>query len=431
MFESDIVWVEFIVQISIVVPACTLFHRMVGFKKLLPNVPAWLPGSLLYFVWKVINEVTVRWPELIPLDFSTLITYRAIVAMVFIFVVMPKFFNGSFLKRYFAFFPMEVLGIVAYIFRVGCMAAIRSCGAYEILESNVAVLLVVRIIIEWLPFFLLMWILRKPIKQYHDNEIKKKGIFIAGTVIIFCLEGISFFLAINVEVLTNWRMFIGGSIICGWLGFRIYFQNKQNETMYLQKKLMENHYQSIKNQTEQIERVQTEVGELLHSVEQYGKQTGYFAENIKEYEAELKEIYQKLKRIDYCNSIVIDAVLHSKVRECEKKGIGITIDMQDIKLGEVSEIDVFEIVYEMLDLGISQAEEKKELPQKAIAVKGKNIAGQLLFEVDCPESKNVKKEFSNRFKRVKRNVHKLEGYCTKKKEDGIEKIMIGIPCKQI
>lgn len=148
MFESDIVWIEFIVQVSLMVPGCVVMNKIIGFRKIWRNIPDWFVGSLTYLAWKIINEIMLRYPEMISDNLPVVMTCRLTTVLIVMLCIMPWFYRGSLLKKYFQYFLAEIIGIVAFICRAGCMALLRVSGVYTILQKIPFILLIVRIIIN-------------------------------------------------------------------------------------------------------------------------------------------------------------------------------------------------------------------------------------------------------------------------------------------
>ncbi|MGN1167434.1 MAG: hypothetical protein ACI4S2_13520 [Lachnospiraceae bacterium] len=245
-------------------------------------------------------------------------------------------------------------------------------------------------------------------------------------------ETVTALVTISKDFLENWRAIANPIILFGAIGITIYLLKRENERIYLQKQLLENHYQSIKSQEEQVVSMQSEIGELLKAAEKLEKEKKYSEEELKHYGEELKKLHSKLRRVDYCDNLMLDAVLHNKEKECEEKNIKLDIRMQDISFGGVSDVDIFEVVYGMLEVAIDLVEMQEDKALKTIVISGKNLAGQVVIEVSIPSNTHISgkdiKESRNQYKRLKRKVKVLRGQCIRKIEGETEKIVVGLTC---
>ena len=435
MFESNVMWIETVTQLLIVVPFCFLMEKSVGFKRIWKNIPAWLPVGILYTSWNIYNIIVVRYPHLLTGTISQTTAYgiRAISGLVLMFIILPCFYKGGMVERYFAAFLLEEVSLFAGLLRYACMMLIKNSWFYDRLEQKIILLLVFRIFIEYMPYYFFYFVFRKRFDNYHDLVRMHKKICCAAVVLIIVLETIFAFISGSKEFQEFWRVIAGTLFLFAVVGVTIYLLKKENERIYLQKQLMENHYQFIKGQEEQITAIQSEIGRLLEAAEAFEKQIGYKEEDLKYYEEELKKIHSKLQRVDYCDNLMLDAVLHNKAKECEEKNIKLDIQMNNVNLWAIRDIDIFEIVYEMLEIAICYTTMQEDEALKRITISGKNLAGQVVIETVAPKvskkQKRTVKENRKRYSVLKRKVKKLKGQCVISTKENTESIISGIPCE--
>lgn len=395
------------------------------FKK----VPNWLLTFVLYLSWDIFNAMVLWYPQLITNYMSEPVAYRirAIIGLLLMFVILPFTYQGGIVERLFACFLIEVVSIFGTAFRYTCMVFLKTNSWYYELEKKEVLLLVFRLFIEGLPYFAIYFIFRKWFEQYHELVKKhQKGCAVA-IVINISLEVISAFITLSKDFQEIWRGTAGVLFLFLVIILGIYLLRRENEQKYLQKQLLENHYQSVKCQEDQILNMQSEIGNLLDAAERIEKQKEFGEEDIKNYAAELKKIHSKLKRIDYCDNLMMDALLHNKATECEESQIKLDIHLQDINYGKIPDLSMFEIVYGLLKIAIKKAklEEKNEL--RSIRISGKNMMGQVVIEITFPSVICDDRKDEKEYRRIKRKIQKCKGKCVRSTEGKTEKIIVGMP----
>lgn len=433
MFETDITWIEALAQLSLTIPFGYFIKKTVGCKNVWKHIPSWFLPMILYTLWNIYNIIVIRYPQVLTGIISERLAYelRAVWGLTLMFGILPLFYEGNVLERYFFFPFFEIISLISGTFRFVCMILLERSGLYYVMEKKLFLLLVFRVFIECAPYFFCYYVFHKYFNNYQVLINNNKMVCIILTVIGMCLESITAFLAVTSVHLNIWRGSIGTAYLALAIGTVIVMLKKENKQKYLQKQLLENHYRSIRSQEDQITNMQSEISRLLKAAEELEREKIYSEEELKHYAEELKRLHRQLKRVDYCDNLMLDAVLHNKERECEEKQIKLEIKMHDISFGKVSDVDLFEILYGMLEVAIGQVE-MQEKSLKTISLDGKNLAGQVVIEASFPLNahKNRKntKEVMKQYKRLKRKVKALHGQCIWKTEGEMEKIIVGIIC---
>ncbi len=83
-------------------------------------------------------------------------------------------------------------------------------------------------------------------------------------------------------------------------------------------------------------------------------------EKIKEYINEVKERFDKMERISYCNNPSLDALLSIKAKEAEAEGIKTLFEVCDMTKVNVSDFDICSVVANLLDNAIEAAKKTLE-----------------------------------------------------------------------
>ncbi|MGN1167432.1 MAG: hypothetical protein ACI4S2_13510 [Lachnospiraceae bacterium] len=434
MFESDITWIEALSQLSLTVPVYFLMKKTVGCKKIWKQIPSWFLPAILYTLWNIYNVIVIRYPQILTDIISEQLAYelRAVCGIILMFVILPMIYEGRTLERYFFCSLLEIISLFSGLFRYVCMMLFKISGLYYVMEKMVFLLLLFRLFIECAPYFFCYYVFEKNFGDYRVLVNKHKIACSVLTVIIICMESGTAFFCVERNFLDIWRGIGGMAYLFFVIGTVIFMLKKDNRQIYRQKQLLENHYQSIRNQEEQVVSMQSEIGELLKAAEKLEKEKKYSEEELKHYGEELKKLHSKLRRVDYCDNLMLDAVLHNKEKECEEKNIKLDIRMQDISFGGVSDVDIFEVVYGMLEVAIDLVEMQEDKALKTIVISGKNLAGQVVIEVSIPSiaSKNGKvlRKSRNQYKRLKRKAKVLRGQSVICTDKDYQKIVLGIPC---
>lgn len=420
-------------QLSLTIPFGYFTKKTVGSKKIGGAISSWIPAAMLYALWNTYNTMVIHYSQIFAGIMSETSAYslRAVWGLILMLGVLPMFYEGKLLERYFFFSFFEIISLISETFRFLYMMLFKNSGLYHALEQRLIWLLIFRVFIECAPFFFCYYVFSVYFDNYKVFVKKYRKICIAATILGIALESTAGFLSVQGVYMEIWRGVLGTFYLSLSIIAVIVMLRNANKRKHLQKELLENHYRSLRSQEGQIINMQDKIGKLLAEAEKLEKEKGYGEEELKYYGEELKSLHSQLRRVDYCDNLMLDAVLHNKERKCEEKQIKLDIKMQDISFGEVPDVDIFEIVYGMLGAAIEETETQKE-SFKTIGLSGKNLAGQAVMEASFPSNTNRNQNHSNesmkQYKRLKRKVKSLNEQCIWKTEGEREKIVVGFRC---
>lgn len=434
MFESDIIWMEVLTQLSIVFPFCYLMGKSVGYRTVCGKIPGWIPVAFSYTAWNLYNVIVVYCPEIWSgiLSVSAAYRIRAVWGLGAMFIVIPCFYKGTIVERYFSCFVIEVISLASGIIRYICIMMARSNGLYGWLERNNMLLFTFRLSVELVPYFLFYFIFKKQFQNYHASVSRHKKICCVAITADIVMESITAFITLSKDFQTIWRG-IGGTIYFFVIaGIVIVLLRRKNEKIYLQKQLLESHYQSVKNQQEKISGIQLEIGKLIASAEALEKCAESGETDLNGYADELKKLHSQLQYEEYCDNLMLDALLHNKSKECQEKEIQLEIAMRDFQSGKLADIDLFEVLSQMFGISIRQTTRQKDEKEKTIRIIGKNLSGQAVIEMQyrsaSQENRKEIRDAKREYRILERKIKMLKGQCIFKVEENVEKMIVGIPC---
>lgn len=165
----------------------------------------------------------------------------------------------------------------------------------------------------------------------------------------------------------------------------LYLQHKQtqylklqNENLKLQKELIMEHYQSLSSQIELTRRFRHDIVNHMQTIESLLGQAKKQDAQTDAYVDTLKKQYDKLIEVDYCDNYIVDAAVSNKVKICKQKEIPIQISLRRMELGNIEEIDMLGLIFNLLDNAIESC---LLLPkeERYITFGCENCKGQLII----------------------------------------------------
>lgn len=130
---------------------------------------------------------------------------------------------------------------------------------------------------------------------------------------------------------------------------------REMEFLNSQIRLYKTHYNTVRNQMEEIEqkqkRVETQMKQIEHNAE--------FVENsqfIEDYIEQLKDSFKEIKAGIYCNDQAVDSILFSQKQLYGQKGIRLWCVIQEYDRGQIEEKDIIECMMCMFHYGLSGEE---------------------------------------------------------------------------
>ncbi|MDD3217786.1 MAG: hypothetical protein PHC41_15630 [Lachnospiraceae bacterium] len=180
-------------------------------------------------------------------------------------------------------------------------------------------------------------------------------------------------------------MIVTAVVIMIIAGYREYLQAKQmekeNQYMEAQKNLLKEYYESLQSQIELTRRFRHDLANHIQMLEQLENRSED-KESLRTYARQLQAEYMRLKKIDFCDDMIIDAVLRNAKSQCEEKHIDISFEMNGFRAGDIEEIDLFSIFYRVLDMGMHMLETlDNRMGKPQIRLKSGSVAGHLIIQL--------------------------------------------------
>jgi len=161
-----------------------------------------------------------------------------------------------------------------------------------------------------------------------------------------------------------------------WKKQTLYFENQY---LLLQQNIIKEHHELVEEQLRAAARARHDIADHLQTVETlistHGDQN-----QISQYTERLKGMHKKLCRVIYCNNSVINSVLHNKMKLCTAENIKVTMDMHSFQEGQIEDIDILSILYNVLNNAI-EACQKVEPEKRFLEFSCGQIANQLIIKI--------------------------------------------------
>lgn len=168
---------------------------------------------------------------------------------------------------------------------------------------------------------------------------------------------------------------IGYTVWQKWKKQTLYFENQY---LVLQQNIIREHHELVEEQLRVAAKARHNIADHLQTIESlistYGNQN-----EVSHYTEKLKGMHKKLCRVIYCNNPVINSVLHNKVKLCAEEKIKVTIDMHSFQEGQIEDIEILSILYNVLNNAI-EACRKVETEKRFLEFSCGQIANQLIIK---------------------------------------------------
>lgn len=196
---------------------------------------------------------------------------------------------------------------------------------------------------------------------------------------------------------------------------------------------MEDYYSDFQEQLRQMEEhyeaMNTDMGKLqqMEKFLQESQQTDTPELNIKNtqwikaYLETLKNRYDELKPLFFCDDYAVDATLNRFVEKCRQENIKIDVLFQEYHRGNMDEEDVIQIIHKLRDYGF-QIVQTTDSDQKEIRLHVGSVKNQLIFAMSATGSAPVpirKRDFRTWIK-------KYDGMLVLEQTDEIQTIVLGV-----
>ena len=129
------------------------------------------------------------------------------------------------------------------------------------------------------------------------------------------------------------------------------WMQQKNYTLFLQQHLTKTHYQMLTDHLESVRRFRHDIANHIHTLN-YLIKTEPNNTLFIEHKHTMEKPLSKLQEANFCSDIVIDAVIHNKVKECQKASIRPIISLQDFDNVTIKTIDLVALLYNLFDNAI-------------------------------------------------------------------------------
>lgn len=189
---------------------------------------------------------------------------------------------------------------------------------------------------------------------------------------------------------------VGGSIIIFIVIFIFREKKKQllemsNRYLLLQQNMILQYYESLKEQIDLTKKMRHDINNHMQIIESIRRENN--GEALESYTRDLKEQYERLEPVYYCDNVVINALLANKSKQCQKENILFEADLKEMNPENVTEYDLAGILFNLLDNAIESCQKIPDETKRFIRLKCFHDAGQLLIYVEnsCMEKESIEK----------------------------------------
>ena len=177
---------------------------------------------------------------------------------------------------------------------------------------------------------------------------------------------------------------VGGSIIIFIVIFIFREKKKQllemsNRYLLLQQNMILQYYESLKEQIDLTKKMRHDINNHMQIIESIRRENN--GEALESYTRDLKEQYERLEPVYYCDNVVINALLANKSKQCQKENILFEADLKEMNPENVTEYDLAGILFNLLDNAIESCQKIPDETKRFIRLKCFHDAGQLLIYV--------------------------------------------------
>ena len=132
-------------------------------------------------------------------------------------------------------------------------------------------------------------------------------------------------------------------------------KNAEAEFMRKQAKIKDKHFLELKEQYIDYRRLRHDFYNHIKIIDSLND-----SQKIREYVGSIKERFDKMKQLSYCNNLTLDALLVLKQSEAQQNGIKVNFSVCDIDSVGMSDFDLCSVVVNLLDNAIEAAKKTKE-----------------------------------------------------------------------
>ena len=185
---------------------------------------------------------------------------------------------------------------------------------------------------------------------------------------------------------------------------------------------MEEHYDEMSTDMEKLQKMETFL-QGNHSIDENHTNTQW----VKKYLATLKDRYDELKPLFFCDDYAVDATLNRFAEKCRQENIKTDILFQEYQRGNMDEEDVIQIIHKLRDYGLQIANsEDSGSENKEIQLHVGSVKNQLIFSMSatCATPVPVRKRDFRTW------IKKYDGMMVSEQTDGTQTILLGVNNKK-
>ena len=164
-----------------------------------------------------------------------------------------------------------------------------------------------------------------------------------------------------------------------------------NGFLHLQQNMILQYYESLKEQIELTKKMRHDINNHMQIMESIRQE--YEGKALASYANDLREQYERLEPVYYCDNVVINALLSNKSKKCKKESISFEANMREFDMGNLTEYDLAGILFNLLDNAIEGCLKIPDKEKRYIRLNCFSDAGQLLIHVEnsCMEQETSDK----------------------------------------
>lgn len=175
-------------------------------------------------------------------------------------------------------------------------------------------------------------------------------------------------------------------VICCVILQQQWNRSLKKEVMYLQQQqnLMEEHYLSLEKHIDATRKFRHDIAKHMHTIRlmmaKMKQENSRFYGDMENYIGELRDNYEQLNHIDFCSNIIIDAVLHNKMEQCQRNAIQLDLNLDKFDIGNISETDMLSLLYNLLDNAIEASLRLEK--DRAVSLSIGTVANRLIIRME-------------------------------------------------
>ena len=161
-------------------------------------------------------------------------------------------------------------------------------------------------------------------------------------------------------------------------------EREKEKFLLAQQKLMELHYEAVRQQIRRMEREQTLIGRQMKQILEQ-RQERITSEQIRSYLEVLTRRYQEIQAGIYCDDWGVDAVLYHMEKLFRENDIRAEFSFQNYERGQIAQEDMVQILLRILEFALREmVREIKEKEQPArVRLAAGTAANHFLLELEC------------------------------------------------